>query len=75
MKYCKDCGKKLFEKNYEGCVKNDIKTGIYVYIASRSIQDTDGEIKAVLDAFTQDIADDSAAIAALATRVQTLENA
>ena len=39
----------FFEKNYEGCVKNNIKTGIYVYIASRSIQDTEGEIKAVLD--------------------------
>lgn len=33
------------------------------------------EIKAVLDAFTQDIADDSAAVSALAVRVKALEDA
>ena len=39
----------FFERNFESCVANGIKVGIYIYVASRSIEDTQGEIKAVLD--------------------------
>lgn len=38
-----------FERNYEGCVKNGIKVGAYIYLASRSINDTRGEAHAVAD--------------------------
>ena len=38
-----------FYQNYDGCKENGIKQGIYIYMASRSLQDPKGEANRVLE--------------------------
>lgn len=37
-----------FETNYKGCIDNGIEPGVYIFIASASIKDPEGDAKALL---------------------------
>ena len=37
-----------FEANYKGCIDNGIEPGVYIFIASASIKDPEGDAKALL---------------------------